>query len=199
MDVKDFKKLEKIMAKDNGREFLNRIYEADNYYIASDSYRASILFKDKNNHTIKKDNDDAMANIAKIVMDAVEDNEILLEVNRKDFSKKLKELWTESQKIIKKRRLGRIIKLNIDYDNSIIKLSSDGIYKEINFTDKYNICSYHKASMNVIYFNYQYLTDFINYFDNDFITLQFKNKKNSLVCKDENKVSFVLPFLVKEE
>ena len=53
--------------------------------------------------------------------------------------------------------------------------------------------------MNVIYFNYQYLTDFINYFDNDFITLQFKNKKNSLVCKDENKVSFVLPVWVKEE
>jgi DNA polymerase III sliding clamp (beta) subunit (PCNA family) len=200
MNEKDLKKLSvfKNTEKDVPYKDLNEIHETDTYYVASDEFRAAMLFKDDNNHYVSKTYNNVLENIAKMMADDLETNEIKFVINRKNMIKTLREIWTESQKINRiYKKIDRIIKININYDKYILDLESDGIHKKVNFTvDKFYSCY---KDFTRIGFKYQYLLDFLNYFDSDSLTLQFSSSVTPVVCENENKVSMLLPVRLREE
>lgn len=202
MNEKDLKKLEvfKNTEKDNNfPQTLNNIHETDTYYIASDGYRSSILFKDINNRYISKNkNENVLEKFANLMMNQLEINEVELQINRKDILKLLKELWVESQKVNRLYKKKRVVKMSFDYDNFIINISSDGINKQIKFQSEKHLYDCDKKSLDNMGFTYQYLYDFFNYLDIDIVNVKFISKLNPIICETADKITMLLPVRMEE-
>jgi DNA polymerase III sliding clamp (beta) subunit (PCNA family) len=213
INEKDLKKLEKCISKEEYRiEDFGKVVSCEDFSIASDTYRVGIVFHNENKNLDCEINSDPMKAIINFIP---KDFDFELRFRRKEFLSLLKDSFTEFKnkfaendtKINKKKT---VVKMKFEATNNIVSFrlhsstneftprfcaSGDYEFKVVN-----TIFSFNCNKDYTIGINYEYLVDMFNFFDNQYLNLQFSHSNRSpFMAEDGNKKMVVCPIRLSEE
>lgn len=208
----DLTRLKKFITKNEKTiteyPILKSIYENDNFYAACDNRKLGVLFKDVNNKEFYKYSDssklDLIQSAVKILGQEIEDYKSYFVINRKqlldeieqEFGKMKLSAKAEHKKLLHKKDAIVILYLDIKHYKLYCDMTSD---KEIGSTivddvDCKEDCYRDDFKIGV---NLQYLMEFLEFFQDKLLKIQYFKGLSSLVSESDDRAALILPVRIE--